>query len=68
LNFLVAEESSFPQDALFIRTGIAKRMVGNRLPPQPSSAASQSFGGLAPIAYGVIADHSNRTVGIMAAG
>jgi hypothetical protein len=28
LNFLVAEESSFPQDALFIRTGIAKRMVG----------------------------------------
>jgi MFS transporter, FSR family, fosmidomycin resistance protein len=24
-------------------------------------------GGLAPIAYGVIADHSNRTVGIVAA-
>ena len=24
-------------------------------------------GGLAPIAYGMIADHSNRTVGIMAA-
>jgi hypothetical protein len=28
IDFLVAEESSFPQDALFIRTGIAKRMVG----------------------------------------
>jgi hypothetical protein len=28
LNFLVAEESSFPQDATSIRTGIAKRMVG----------------------------------------
>jgi hypothetical protein len=48
LNFLVAEESSFPQDALFIRTGIAKRMAEIRL-PQPSvgnhGASSSGLGG-----------------------
>jgi hypothetical protein len=67
LNFLVAEESSFPQDALFIRRH-CETHGKESTPPQSSSAASQSFGGLAPIAYGVIADYSNRTVGIMAAG
>jgi hypothetical protein len=35
LNFLVAEESGFPQDSLFICTVVVKCMAGIRLPQLP---------------------------------